>query len=186
MISKESKIRVLEGFYGVDYLFFDKPLTSVNVDPALAENYLLLKSALSSIMIEMFKIVDHQPIIESVVDAKVLHEWAKREAVAAKGICKRLVLTEAGVSDVKAQVRELLEYDKQAVEEKGIENVIKEEVERKAYSLAIDTLLIAKMLKESKNYQGLNEVEGRLVEDSYKIIRDSLIEAGQAIKDSLK
>ena len=30
-----------------------------------------------------------------------------------------------GISDVKAQVRELLEYDKQAVEDKGIECVIK-------------------------------------------------------------
>jgi len=186
MLPKESKIRVLEGFYGLDYLFFGKQLSELQVDPALAERYLVLKSAISSVMVEMFKIVDHQPEIKHEVNADTLHECAKRDAHAAKEICKRLVVTEDGKADIKAQVKDLLTENNDIVKEVPITQIVAEEVQRKAYSLAIDTLLIAKMLKESKRYQALNESHGRVLEDSYKLIRDSLIESAQDIIDNLK
>jgi len=181
MLSKESKIRVLEGFYGLDYLFFGKQLKDLKIDPAIAENYLVLKSALSSVVVEMFKIVDHQPVIKEKIDASALLECAKRDAEASKIICKKLVVTEDGKEDIKAQVKELLKENSDIVKEVPISQIVKEEVERKAFSLAIDTLLIAKMLRESKRYQALNEAEGRVLEDSYKLIRDSLIEAANII-----
>ena len=185
MLSKESKIRLLESFYSLDYLFFGDRLKSVKVDPALAENYLVLKSALSSVIIEMFKIVEHSPIIENTkIDAPSLLECASRDAKAAKIICKKLVVSEDGKADVKAQIKEILSEDSNIVKEVPILQIVKEEVERKAYSLAVDTLLIAKMLRESKRYQALNEAEGRVLEDSYKLIRDSLVETAQTIINS--
>ncbi len=181
MLSKDSKIRILEGFYGLDYIFFDKPITSMKIDTSIAENYLVLKSALSNVIIEMFKLVDHSATINETVDADWIHEHAKRDALASKKICKKLVVTEDGRMDVKNQIRELIEENENILESKSISEIVQEEVERKSYSLAVDTLLIAKMLKECKNYKALNEAEGMLLESSYKIIRDSIIETARFI-----
>ena len=62
MLLKESKIRVLENFYGLDYVFFGKPLTRVeSCCPLIKEDYLSVKGALLSVFVEMLKLVDHQP-----------------------------------------------------------------------------------------------------------------------------
>jgi len=185
MLSKESKIRILEGFYGLDYLFFDAPITSIKTDHDLAENYLVLKSALLSMIIEMFGIVDHKPVINEIVDSNWIHETSKRDANAAKRICKKLVVTEDGRADVKAKIQESLKDNKNLIQEVGMLNLIENEVEHKSFSLAVDTLLIAKMLKESKNYLGLTEGEGLVIEDGYKLVRNSLVEVAQLIREGI-
>ena len=60
MLSKESKIRVLENFYAIDYIFFGKPLKKVtSCCPLIKEDYLSIKGALMSVFIEMAKMVEH-------------------------------------------------------------------------------------------------------------------------------
>ncbi len=54
MLQKESKIRVLENFYGLDYVFFGKPVQKMQgCCEALAEDYMTIKGAFMSLMIEM-------------------------------------------------------------------------------------------------------------------------------------
>ena len=62
MLLKESKIRILENFYALDYIFFGKPVKKMNACcAALVEDYLAIKGALSSVIIEMLKLIQHSP-----------------------------------------------------------------------------------------------------------------------------
>ena len=62
MLQKESKIRVLENFYSLDYVFFGNPVTEmVGCCPGLIEEYVGVKGALMSLMIEMYGLIGHKP-----------------------------------------------------------------------------------------------------------------------------
>ena len=62
MLSKESKIRVLENFYALDYVFFGKSVAQVeSCCPLVKEEYLAIKGALLSVFVEMLKLVGHTP-----------------------------------------------------------------------------------------------------------------------------
>ncbi len=177
MLSKDGKIRVLENFYAMDYVLFGKSVTKMKgCCPALIEDYMNTKGALMSIMVEMYKLIDHTPapIFDS-VDSKQLNEMAKSSAKIARENCKKLVVTEKGRKDIKSVVKEELSNNPEGV----MEEVVKEQIRTKAFSLAIDNLLIARTLAESTSEQTakMNEWEGQIVEDAYKILRENLVDS---------
>lgn len=178
-IRKETKIRLLENFYSLDYIYFGKPVTEVDVCcPALTEEYLQVKGALLSTVLEMYKIVSHVPkTIRETVNTKKLHSMAKKSAKIARENCEKLVTTESGKADIKREVSKLLAEDNSLVPDK----VVAEKIREKAFSLATDNLLVARTLAESKNYSRLNEWEGQIIEDAYKVLRDSLVESAMDI-----
>ena len=45
----------------------------------------------------------------------------------------------------------------------------------------LNNLIIARILGESKTYKNLNDWTGKIIEDSYKILRDSLVESALSI-----
>jgi Leu/Phe-tRNA-protein transferase len=57
-----------------------------------------------------------------------------------------------------------------------ISKFTKKKIKENAYSIAIDNMFIAKAITESENYDKLNEWEGKILEDSYKILKNGLIE----------
>lgn len=177
MLRKNSKIRVLENFYAVDYALFGKPVTKMkSCCPSLIEDYLNTKGALMSIMIEMYNLIGSTPpTLHENVNSKMLKESARTSARIARKNCKKLVVTERGKKDIKTLVREELSRNPKSI----MEDVVKEQIRTKAFSLAIDNLLIARTLAESKSSQAkkLNKWEGRIVEDAYKILRDNLVES---------
>ena len=62
MLHKESKIRVLENFYALDNVFFGKSVQKMKACcEALTEDYMTVKGAFMSLMIEMYGIIDHTP-----------------------------------------------------------------------------------------------------------------------------
>jgi len=182
MLSKESKIRVLEDFYALDYIFFGKPLKKVDsCCPLVKEDYLSIKGALLSVFIEMTKMVDHNPeALEERMSTKLLLRNAKAFAKSAREASSAVVKTERARNDIKRELKSLIKEGQGSDIPTLIENAIRE----KAFRLAVDNLLIAKMLNESKNIKALNEWSGKIVEDSYKILRDNLCETANLILDS--
>ena len=182
MLSKESKIRVLENFYALDYVFFGKPLKKVDsCCPLVKEDYLSIKGALMSVFIEMTKMVDHSPeVLEERMSTNLLLAHAKAYAKEARSSASAVVKTERARNDIK---RELKAFIKEG-EDHDIPALIENTIREKAFRLAVDNVLIAKMLNESKNIKALNEWSGKIVEDSYKILRDNLCETANLIIDS--
>ena len=181
MLSKESKIRVLENFYALDYIFFGKPLKKVDsCCPLVKEDYLSIKGALLSVFIEMTKMVEHSPeILEERMSTKLLLNNAKAFAKSARESSSVVVKTERARNDIKRELKALIKEG----EDHDIPSLIENAIREKAFRLAVDNVLIAKLLNESKNIKALNEWSGKIIEDSYKILRDNLCETANLILD---
>lgn len=175
MLKKESKIRVLENFYALDYVFFGKPVSKIDTCcPLVREEYLSVKGALLSVFVEMLKLVDHTPkSIKESVNSKGLMKRARSSAKIARENAQKIVTTSKAKANIKGMLKEALLKDPKT----DVSSLVEKSIRTKAFGLAVDNLLIARSLQESKEFKRLNEWEGQIVEDSYKILRDNLIEA---------
>ena len=181
MLSKESKIKVLESFYGIDYIFFGKPLKNVhNCCPVVKEEYLSIKGALLSVYVEMLKMMKHTPEpLEEKVDSKALISNAKVMAKSAREAAGAVVKTEQARKDIKAELQEALKDDSNT----QVTAIVEGKIREKAFRLAVDNMLVARALTEAQDLESLNDWSGKIVEDSYKILRDSLCETAMLILD---
>ena len=69
-LKKESKIRVLENFYSLDYVLFGKPVSKVDTCcPVFVEEYLSVKGALLSTVVEMYNLINYSPKFKNLVHA---------------------------------------------------------------------------------------------------------------------
>ena len=176
---KESKIRVLENFYALDYVFFGKPVSEVEMCcPLVKEEYLSVKGALMSVFIEMLKILDHNPLaIQEDVNGSMLVEMAKDSASIARENSQSIVTSQKARDNIKGMLQEALKEDPNL----NVSRTVEKAIRTKAFGLAVDNLLVARSLSEADQPERLNEWEGRIIEDSYKILRDSLVEAAYQI-----
>jgi len=127
-----------------------------------------------SVAVEMLKIVDHKPgkLTERVV-SKDLMKNARESARIVRENAKKIVTSQKSRDNIKAELTEIIQSDKEV----NITSKVEEKIREKAFCLAVDNLLIARMVSESKNYKNLNDWTGRILEDSYKVLRDSLVES---------
>lgn len=182
MLQKESKIRVLENFYSLDYIFFGKPVQKMKACcESLTEDYMTIKGAFMSLMIEMYNMIDHSPKdLNEKINKTDLRKMARESAITARDNAQKLVQTEQGRADIKAELREALEEN----EELNIQDEVKERIRQKAFRLAVDNVLVGRALGESKEIEKLNEWDGQIVEDAYKVLRDNLVEAAMFILEA--
>ena len=182
MLLKESKIKVLEGFYGIDYSLFGKPLKNVvNCCPVIKEEYVSIKGALLSVYIEMLKLMKHQPAnLEEKLSMKALRENARQIATSAREAARKVVTTEKARADIKQELKEALAEDKKL----DITALVEAKIREKAFRLAVDNILVATALREATDLDSMKSWEGEIIEDSYKILRDSLCETAMMILDN--
>jgi len=175
MLSKESKIGVLENFYGIDYVLFGKPVNKVETCcPLVKEEFLSVKGALLSVYIEMLKLVNYTPkVIEEKINSASLLKNARRSAKIAREQSQKIVVSKKARKNIKESLKTELERDKNIDIPKLVESKIRE----KAFGLAVDNMLLVKCLSEAKEPEKLNDWEGKIIEDSYKILRDNLVES---------
>ena len=174
-LTKESKLQVLENFYGLDYIFYGKPLKELDYCcPALAEEYVNLKGAMMSIFIEMLKLMDHKPdTISEKVSIKQVRENASQSADNSKFASSKLMQTEAAKASIKDSLIESLAVE-DGEDEIDPTAFIEFQIQTKSYALAVDNLMLAKPLSEASDVKAMLKFEGKLLEDSYKILRDGL------------
>ena len=106
---------------------------------------------------------------------------ARSRAKIAREMCQKLVSSEKAREDIKTQLREAITKD----ENVEVAKVVEDAIRQKAFRLASDNLLIASAISESVNYKELNEWAGRIIEDSYKILRDSLVDTAILISNEM-
>jgi len=182
MLQKESKLRVLENFYGLDYVFFGKPVQEMKACcESLVEDYMTIKGAFMSLMIEMYDLIDHDPEgLDENIDKEDLRFLARESAKVARVNAKQLVETEQGRADVKAALKEALEENVDL----NVEDEVRETIRQKAFGLAVDNLLVSRSLGESVSVEKLNNWDGQIVEDAYKVLRDNMVESALFILEA--
>ena len=181
-LSKESKVQVLENFYGLDYIFFNKPLKELDYCcPALAEEYVNLKGALMSVFVEMLKVMEHSPeSSDDKLTVAQIRENASASAERARFASSKLLQTEAARQSIKDSLIESLAVE-ESEDEVSPQEFIEFQIQTKSYALAVDNLMLAKPLSEAKDVKSMVGFEGKLLEDSYKILRDGLCECALII-----
>ncbi len=173
MLKNSSKKRILENFKALDYIFFGKPIDEVETCcPFLKEDYLSTKGMLFSIVIEMYDFINHNPEDVDINEISDLVESSKISAKIAIENTKKILNTKNGKKSLTEEVSRSLKND----EKQDLNDVIQEEIKRKAFSVAIDNIIIAKAIRETKDYKNLNSWKGGVLEEAYKTIRDNLIE----------
>jgi len=179
MLLKESKIKVLENFYSLDYIFFGRPVSEISTCcPLVKEEYLSIKGALMSVFVEMLKLMEHSPSERSTrLSSKQLMAEAKAAAQLSRNEAERVVSSEKSRNDIKISVRESMVGDVDI----DVASLVESKIREKAFSLAVDHLLIAGVVTESVKLEDLSTWEGEIIEDSYKILRDNLVEAAHDI-----
>lgn len=182
MLQKESKIRVLENFYGLDYVFFGKPVGKMkSCCEALVEDYITIKGAFMSLMIEMYGIINHSPeVLEEKLNSKRIKINARENAKIARENAKHLVESKQGRNDVKKALKESLEENSDL----NIEDEVQETIRKTAFGLAVDNLLVGRALIESKTPEKLNEWDGQIIEDAYKVLRTNMVESALFILEA--
>lgn len=183
MLLKETKIRVIENFYALDYIFFGRPLKRVNVGcPFCKEDYLSIKGALTSVIIEMLRLVNHTPeSLNEVITSKDIMKNARESANISRENSKKIVISKKARDNIKASLSEAITEDNDV----DICALTEQKIREKAFKLAVDNLLVARIIEESKDFKELNEWSGKIIEDSYKILRDSLVESASAVLDDV-
>lgn len=181
MLLKESKIKVLEAFYGIDLALFGKQLKKVdNCCPVIKEEYVSIKGALLSVYVEMLKIMEHQPEpLEEKVDMKEMLRASIGSAKMAREAARKVVTTERARADIKNELKEALAENKKL----DITALVEAKIREKSFRLAVDNILVAQALKEATNLDAMKSWEGEIIEDSYKILRDSMCETAMMILD---
>jgi len=179
MLKNGSKVRILENFYAIDNILFGKSIRKMKFENKdLVREYIANKSALLSTLIEMISLLDHKPKIQTEkLNTKKLRKFAKNSSTVARENSQKLVSTVKARIKIKNSLRESLEKNS----ELNVEEFVKNKIRREAFSLAIDNLLIARTISESTNYNILNEWEGRIIEDCYKSLRESLVETSMRL-----
>ncbi len=180
-LTKESKMQVLENFYGLDYIFFNKPIKELDYCcPALAEEYVNLKGAMMSVFIEMLKVMEHDaPEIDQALNVAAIRENASKSADKSRFAASKLMQTEAARTSIKDSLIESMAMeDENEIDPKEF---VEFQIKTKSFALAVDNLMLAKPLAEAKDVNAMLSFEGKLLEDSYKILRDGLCECALII-----
>lgn len=182
---KESKVRLLENFYGLDYVSFGKPVKEVKVCcPFFREEYISAKGALLSVVIEMYKLIGHKPApLTEGFSFKDLVKNASKSAKVARENAKALVTSKAGVADIKQSLRESIQVT--GKKKVNVNNMVNEHIRRKALALAVDSILLARVLKEAPDFKKLKTWEGKILEESYKTLRDNFVESAMVVIENI-
>jgi len=175
MLTKEGKIRVLENFQSIDYIFFGKPVTKIGTCcEGLVQEFITVKGALMSLMVEMYDLVELNPdLMLEKLSATDLTESAISNAKVARENAQTLVHSEKGRADVKAELANALSENSDI----NIEEEVKDKIRRKAFGLSLDNLLVARAIGESFRADKLNDWEGQIVEDAYKALREQIVDS---------
>ena len=129
----------------------------------------------------MLKLMKYQPaVIEEKVNMKGLRQRASESAASAREASRKVVTTERARADIKAELRDALAEDKKL----DITALVEAKIREKAFRLAVDNMLVAKALQEATDLDAMKSWEGEIIEDSYKILRDSLCETAMMILDN--
>jgi hypothetical protein len=180
-MNKGSKNRILENYYALDYVFFKKPISEVTICcPFFIQEYLSAKGALLSILVDMYKLIEHKPLLKEDAPLKTsdLLPIAEKTAIIAKKNAQVLINSPKGQQSIKKAVSESIKRNKDKL---TIEEITDHHVLKRAFSSALDNMLINRTISESKSVSKLNEWQGQVLERAYKRMRTTLIETAISI-----
>lgn len=173
-MKSSSKIRIMENFISVDFVCFGERLKDFrpNTDTHINE-FMELKGALCSVLSEIYDLVSFDPKMpERKITTKELIESARDNAITARKNSKIILESDYGKKSLGLTMGENVEM----FHEHSTEEIVDFTIHQKSLQVALDNLLIARMMNESEKIDSLQSFNGIVLEDAYKSIRDTIVE----------
>lgn len=172
MVEKDVKVKILEGWYTIDSILFSKHAKNVIKEGSKFREYVSLKGAMLSNLHELYNHIGYNPEWDSCPDTlKGLVEGAKHSAINGKKLASNMIKnTKISEALKKKIVRES--------REKGITNVnsfADKVIHEKFTQLAFDNIFVGIPILESGRAECTEDFKGQVLEDAYKMMRNSLI-----------
>jgi len=178
MLKKESKIRVMENFISLDYLFFGKTIHEMETDFNISKQYIELKGSLCAIISEMYGLMEHNPDeFDKVLSESDIEEMAISAATVARQNVRRIMSTDDGKGSIKESIYSAIHEN----DGTDIDNVVNYKIQEKSFQIGMDNMLIARSISESEKVDIMETFEGKILEDTYKSVRDSIVETAMAV-----
>ena len=181
MLSLHDKFNLLKDYKAIDYICFGKPVSEVarekNIAKESLSSYITTKGAIISVVIEMTKL--SQPKASSVVESlneEAIVKEAKKAAATSIVAGIRVLKTKKARDYIKEQV--LLDKS----ENVDVEKLINKKIAECVLSFAIDSLLIGTLVVEASSLKKINDWEGLVAENTYKVLRKDLVKIVRQIK----
>jgi len=178
MLKKESKIRVMENFISLDYLFFGKTIHEMDTDINISKQYIELKGTLCSVLSELYNLMEHNPAeFDEVLTESDIDRMAVKSASVARQNVRRIMTTKDG----KGSIHEAIYDSIREHEDQDLNDVVNYKIQEKSFQIGLDNMLIARSISESEKVDIMETYEGKILEDTYKTIRDSIVETAMAV-----
>jgi hypothetical protein len=169
-IDKKPIIENLKHWYTIDSLLLNEHAHNAFVKGADYKQYLILKSSLLTNLYEYHKHIGYQADNEY-KNSKVLQESAVQSAKLSKSVTAKMMQRPEFVAQIKESIiKESLNhevYDKAEFSRK----LINERFMR----MNLDNVLIGMPLMEAKHPGRANDFQGSILEEAYRLMRNSLI-----------
>jgi len=164
----------MENFVSIDYICFGDLLKNLQTETNRdIREYMELKGSLCSILAEFYNLVGFEPGMPAEkINSATLYENAKNNSIIARGNSKLIMESTGGKNQLQLKVGENIEQ----FSELDTEEIVNFTIHEKAMQIALDNLLIARMLNENEIVEKMQSFEGIILEDAYKTIRDSIVE----------
>ena len=185
MLPAESKLKILESYYGLDLAIFKAPLDKVDTCcPVLKEEYVVAKGALLSLMVEMYDFLGHQPAViteDQVPDKAGLQKLALESVKIANSKAKAALITEDSKKSIMKSISESAQLAKKGKKNIDLETLLSENVKARMYKNSIDNLLLLETFKDCKSRDKIKTHRGKTLYEAYRILRDNLIRVANEV-----
>lgn len=175
MLNKQAKIQVLENYYALDKLMFGKHIRATNYCDESILEYITTKASLLSVVVEIMRLLEYTPETKNKgsISSKLLSEQATKRAKNSREKALLIISSDKGKDNIISKLREDIIAEES---NNNIRQIVENEIRSYALSTAIDHLILTPVIRECKNLKQHSTWEGRIIEDSYKILRDSLVD----------
>jgi len=169
-LNKGKKTKILEHWFGIDQVLFGKSAKTILEGEEL-KKYYSTKAALLSNLFEMYGIIGYTPKNNSYGSIANLIEAATK--IATKSFKRSSDLLNEDSIALKSIKKEI----KNTGLSEGLENneVTKYVVLKRNSAVALDSMMLESVLNKSRK-DNLKEWNGKVMLDSHKVLRDTLIE----------
>jgi hypothetical protein len=172
-MNKAVKVKILENWYAIDSILFNKHARDVIKEGATFREYVSLKGALLSNLFEFYAHIQYSPVYKDLpTSVKSLTESSKQSARYAKTLAAN-ILKNKGVQEA---LKKRIIRESQQQEIKNVDAYANKVVSEKFTQLSLDNVLVGVPILEARCISCTEDFKGQILEDAYKMMRNSLID----------
>lgn len=173
-LKKSLQTKVLENWYLIDSVLLNGHAKSKIKSPKLFEQYVSLKAAFLHTLYEFYCHINFMPRYEDGLpkNVKALTEQAKCSAKASKKIAADILHKESVREALKKRI--IREAEEKNI--KDMDSFSDKIIKEKFIQFSLDNALIGLPLLESANKKALDDFKGQMLNESYKMYRNAIIQ----------